>query len=426
MSRKRKRRSSKKVNSRSVKKRQTIDGDEILRDWAGLPEGLVDAISTRMPVLSAISMGDACRSWGRVIAQDQDRRGLPWLMICGGEKKDSHTSRTCLSILDNTTWSLHVPDPHAYAWGSIQDWLILVKKCHLDYSKVDISFWNPFSPTTKQIPLPPTFDVNYKILLSTPPTQPDCLALLLAHFGQSLSCWAPGAQTWRRMDLPSDSFLDAVFCNGSFYFVNRDYNIITLDAHSAIQAIHSAAADSSTIDLPLQHHQVTMPHRPTWTRVRRYLVQSAGDVLLVCRLFHPLTADAAPSRVTHSFQLFKLDAPRMLWIKLDSLGDRSLFLGKFSTSFSASQLGDDAANRIYFLNDGFSPNKTNEWDPRSPAVAAAAAAAQPSTHCHWGAFSFHTNSFIPNSSHTADIRSSPPIWITAPLSYYYPPNNNPR
>ncbi|KAF9596084.1 hypothetical protein IFM89_007137 [Coptis chinensis] len=120
------------------------------------------------------------------------------------------------------------------------------------------------------------------------------------------------------------------------------------------------ARDFGHLELPICHHQVAMPEKPTWQPVGRYLVESRGEVLLICRLLQP---SDGKFRVTHSFQVFKLDLCQMVWVKLKSWGDLLIFIGKSDTiSFLAKELGADIGNHIYFLNDEmYSLPKRNEW-----------------------------------------------------------------
>ncbi|KAF9596085.1 hypothetical protein IFM89_007138 [Coptis chinensis] len=99
------------------------------RDWARLPEGLVDAISNRLPVVSAISKGFVCESWRRMVVEQvppTHKRGLLRLMLCG---ENNSVNRTCLSVLENRIMELNIPEALGRSCGgSIQDWLIVVKK----------------------------------------------------------------------------------------------------------------------------------------------------------------------------------------------------------------------------------------------------------------------------------------------------------
>ncbi|KAL5702318.1 hypothetical protein ACHQM5_027548 [Ranunculus cassubicifolius] len=300
--------------------------------WEGLPEGLVDSISKRLPLLSVVSMGDACATWREVLASEtppSQTRGLPWLMLCG--QNDSKKT-SCLSVLQNNVWEMEVPEACGkYFWGSFQDWLIVVERCQSNV--IEICFLNPF--LNAKIQLPRTFDIFSKIVLSASPTDRDCVTLLLTEYGSWIWCWTPGAKAWCRRSLRID---DVVFCNGSFYFVNPENDVLILNAKCVINAMKE---ENSGCGIPSQCHKVDMPNRSSWCglRLRRYLVESCGEVLLVCRLFERFNGEF---RETRTFEVFKLDVTGMVWVKMESLGDRILFIGKCdSKSFSSKELGLD-------------------------------------------------------------------------------------
>ncbi|KAF9615472.1 hypothetical protein IFM89_023730 [Coptis chinensis] len=82
-----------------------------------LPEGLVDAISKRVPVVSAISMGAACETWRCVLASvppTQKKLGLPWLMLCG--QNDSE----CNDYSNVVSFSFAIPCCNEFCVGCEQ------------------------------------------------------------------------------------------------------------------------------------------------------------------------------------------------------------------------------------------------------------------------------------------------------------------
>ncbi|XP_021802013.1 uncharacterized protein LOC110746105 [Prunus avium] len=93
--------------------------------------------------------------------------------------------------------------------------------------------------------------------------------------------------------------------------------------------------------------------------VLKYLVESCGELLLVCRLYN---TKAEAILETHDFKVYSLDFSLMSWKRVHDLGDKILFLGKCcSRSVSSTELGVAMRNRIYFSNDHAAP-WWNEWD----------------------------------------------------------------
>ncbi|PIA43773.1 hypothetical protein AQUCO_01800078v1 [Aquilegia coerulea] len=382
-------------------------------DWAGLPVGLVHDISKRLPVLSALSMAAACKSWSYVITDlvpNYHKRGLPWILLSG---QNDTKVRTCFSVLENRVMELNIPEAFGKCcWGSIQDWLLIAETIH---GELYSFFFNPFSRI--KFHLPKVGSLYFKMLLSASPTDPNCVFVLLCKKGTHFVCWTPGVHIWRQEYLGLDAFDDAVFCNGCFYFVNYEYNIRIVDAQTMVSAMKKDLHAKRFTDLRLHFsfYQVAIPERPPRCRLRRYLVESCGEVLLVCRIFGHRDGKILNTR---RFEVFKLDACKMVWVKLESLGDRVLFIGKTdSRSLSAKELGINIANCIFFLSDemGSLHRWTNEWD----------ASRRCSSVDDWGVFSLGSNSFIPDSCYRMDTDLLPPIWITAPI-WWYLSHHNPQ
>ncbi|KAL5702319.1 hypothetical protein ACHQM5_027549 [Ranunculus cassubicifolius] len=394
----------KRKKARKKKKSRRAKPDKItdIAFWESLPEGLVHAISEKLPVVSVISMSKACKSWKQILASEDcssQTRGLPWLMPCG--QNDSN-NRSCVSVLQNKVCEMNIPEACGrYWWGSIEDWLILVESCQSN--SIKICCLNPFLNT--QILLPETLDVYSRIVLSTSPSEKNCVILLISEFSPYIGCWTPEAKTWSKLYLEIGAIGDVVFCNGSFYFVNQDNDICIIEATTVMNAIKG---DNSVYEIQSQCSQVNMPDRTTWLRLRlhQYLVESCGQVLLVCCLCDFSNGE---SWDTKSFEVFKLDVCQMTWIKMENLGDRLLFIGKcHSRSFSSKELGVDKGNCIYFLND-LPTHQGNEWNQDTPL---------PSSLDDWGVFSLDSNSFHPESCKRGNAKSWPPIWMTAPSWWY--------
>jgi hypothetical protein len=83
-------------------------------------------------------------------------------------------------------------------------------------------------------------------------------------------------------------------------------------------------------------------------RTFEYLVESLGDILLVVRYLGPPTC---PPSKTLRFDVFKLDFQQQTMERVECLGDRVLFLCKYSFSVSAKDFPELNPNSIYFTHD---------------------------------------------------------------------------
>ncbi|CAN6550202.1 unnamed protein product [Malus baccata var. baccata] len=373
-------------------------------DWAELPQSILEIIFERLPLIDCISVSDVCRAWSNVIGQELScwqRRGVPWLMMCG--EKDRH-ARTCLSILQNQDWEMVLPQAIGrYCWGSYQDWLILVKD--VDCFNLEISLLNPFS--RKKTDLPKTWNFYHKMVLSALPSVENFVCMLVHGQHRELAFCVHGAQSWLKHRLDGEPFEDAVFSDGSFYLLSSDYNISQIKVTDVLAAIRT----DDDCEIETGCHEVKMSEdqedeQENYT-VLKYLVESCGELLLVCRFY-----STKPNAIleTHDFKVYKLDFSQMAWKRVHDLGDQVLFLGKCcSRSVSSGELGVPMTNRIYFSNDHAAP-WWNEWD--SSHLYGIPARFDPDRR-DWGVFKLGDDN-QENFRFRGNTDCWAPIWFTAP------------
>ncbi|CAB4283605.1 unnamed protein product [Prunus armeniaca] len=144
--------------------------------------------------------------------------------------------------------------------------------------------------------------------------------------------------------------------------------------------------------------------------VLKYLVESCGELLLVCRLYN---TKAEAILETHDFKVYSLDFSLMSWKRVHDLGDKILFIGKCCLrSVSSMELGVAMRNRIYFSNDHAAP-WWNEWDSNHLYGISARLNLNNAGRKDWGVFS------LGNGTHEAFcFRGNRdrwgPIWLTCP------------
>lgn len=379
-------------------------------DWAGLPDNILEIIFERLNLMDCMSVSDVCKSWRHVVAQELSgwqRHGFPWLLMSG--EKDKRV-RTCSSILQGQEWEMLLPEAYGrYCWGSYQDWLILVKD--LGYFNLDISLLNPFA--RKTIDLPKAWNFYHKMVLSGLPSLENFICMLVHSQSQELAFWVPGAQSWFEHKLDGEPFEDAVFSNGSFYLLSNDYNIWEIKGADIFAAIKKDDASApAAFDIERHCHEVTMSDEHENDGVLKYLVESCGELLLVCRFYNTKSGAVL---VTNDFKVFSLDFSEMSWKRVESLGDQILFLGKCcSRSVSSSGLGLNVTDCIYFSNDHAVP-WWNEWDSDHLDGISARLGLDNTGRKDWGCFSLRNKNrenlyfcFRGNRDRWG------PVWFTAP------------
>lgn len=395
--------SSKTQNKRQSKgKDNEKDKKVIVCDWAGLPEGVLEEISERLPLVDCISFARVCKPWQNIFAEfpAQQLRGFPWLMSCGESDK---MTRSCFSIFQNLELEFKMAEAFEwYCWGSFQDWLILAKLSGDSF--LDLILLNPFSKT--KIELPKTIDLYHKMVLSTTPSE-KFIACMLGKYGPlTVAFWTPGTLRWHKLTIERGPFEDAVFCNGCLYLLTSDYNIVEINTASISSALSSDDV-FATYEIEFQFYEVQPQDKPRMTEVFKYLVESCGEVLLICRFF-------SNCRQTESFEIYSWDVSRLVWNKLSSLGNRVLFLGKCcSRFFSAKELKLGKANCIYCTNDLVTP-LLNEPKVASSNQNLRLPPLEGLDETNWSIFSLDDREFWYHD--LGNHRSS--IWITAPLWWY--------
>lgn len=389
------------------------DGDEISADWADLPHVILQVIFERLPLIDCISVCNVCKSWRDVFVQETScwgSHGFPALLMSG--QKD-RKMRTCISMIEKRAWEMELPEALGkYLWGSFQDWLILVSE--IGCFSLDMSLLNPF--TKRKIDLPGTWNFYHKMVLSGVPSMQKFVCMLVHGQCGELAFWVPGAQSWHQYKLVDDPFEDAIFCNGSFYLLSRDYNVWQIDATSVFATISRDGSSTVAVDsnIKIQFHEINMSQTHTNDGVLRYLVESCGVIFLFCRFF---STKPTATLETENFEVYALDIDHMSWRNVDYLGDHVFFLGKCCAgSFSSRELGVNMSNCVYFSNDHPSP-WWNEWDSNHLMGISSRLGLGNTDRKDWGVFTLG-NERNGNFCFLGNRDIWAPIWFTAPVWWY--------
>ncbi|CAK9316886.1 unnamed protein product [Citrullus colocynthis] len=401
---------SKRKNQRQRKKRKLKDGrGNSIMDWAGLPRDILVMIFEQLSLVDCMSVDNVCKLWSNILAElpNWKRGGFPWLLMSGQKDREM---RTCSCILDNRIWEMELLEAYgAYVWGSFQDWLIIVKE--LGCYSLEVSLLNPFS--VRKINLPRLWNFYHKMVLSGSPTEENTICAAIHSQNREIAFWVQGSEVWHKYKLEGTPFEDAVFCNGSLFLLCNDGKIFQIEATSIISNIRENEYVVSISEIEAQFHELRSLEINS-QHVLKYLVESSGDVLLVCRYF-----SKKPDAVleTINFEIYSLDLSQMSWERVECLDDRILFLGKCcSRSLSSTELGIAISNCIYFSNDDIAP-WWNEWDSNHLKGLSSLFGLDNSSRKDWGTFHIDRDNngkfcFRGNRDNWA------PIWFTAPLWWY--------
>lgn len=162
----------------------------------------------------------------------------------------------------------------------------------------------------------------------------DDFVMLTIHVSGKLAMFRHGNKKLMIIDDIPSPCDDLVFFNGDFYAVDKTGRTVVVAIGSP--PVLSLVADS------------------VFGGGKKSLVESNGELLMVDTYFDVVVHGIMGKAV--SFKVFKLDQIRHVWVEVDNLGDRILFLGeKSSFSAAASEFCGCAGNCIYYTNSFFFP-----------------------------------------------------------------------
>jgi hypothetical protein len=108
------------------------------------------------------------------------------------------------------------------------------------------------------------------------------------------------------------------------------------------------------VEPDLSHHIIAEPLLDLESHHNKFLLQSECELLLVDCYVHDSSFFIKNGDNDVRIVVFRLDEKEKKWVKLTSLGDRVLFLGKrYTFSASASELGFSKGNCVIYTDDAF-------------------------------------------------------------------------
>ncbi|PIA35171.1 hypothetical protein AQUCO_03600078v1 [Aquilegia coerulea] len=326
-------------------------------DWLELPDHVLSLIATKLVIniKDYIYFGSVCRAWRSVYTGYPHPLPPPQppLLLLATELNQDDQTRSFYSLAEERVLNFRVPVPHdRHCRGSSHGWLVTV---HNDW---EITLFNPFLADNNEIQLPSatTFEphgdaltfkgymafVGKVILSANPVSDPNYIAMAIYSDFSRVAFFKPGDTVWTSLDSDFTLISDIVYYKDQFYFVNSSGMVFACDLNHPHPRV-------STVAPPLKSRGVM-----------RYLVESSGELLQVCRHTKYENSydddDVDEYRrhfyINEGFDVFKLDLASFKWIKMETLHGRTLFLGDNSSySLSASDFPECKPNSIYFTDD---------------------------------------------------------------------------
>ncbi|KAK3009281.1 hypothetical protein RJ639_014324 [Escallonia herrerae] len=124
-------------------------------------------------------------------------------------------------------------------------------------------------------------------------------------------------------------FTNAIVFNGKVYALSLQGTLVVIEHIDSQFKITASSSSRAVPSVPSKHF-------------KEYLVQFDGEIFLIFLIFEK------PINVADNVEVFRLQFPRLSWVKLKSLGEKALFAGaKTCMWVTASKVGC-RSNCIYF------------------------------------------------------------------------------
>ncbi|KAK2999175.1 hypothetical protein RJ639_024341 [Escallonia herrerae] len=275
----------------------------------------------------------------------------PWLVVCYGKQLQD---QALFSASENRWYPRTIPDTrNKHIWTSKNEWLVLQ-----DCKSGDCSLLSLVSMKELQLPKLDYDFTRLCILASTPPDR-HCHVLF---FEESCMLFCkPGDDKYVKQDLPLDDntgIVTAATFEGKVY--------VLTSAEDAMIILECAGAAGS----PFQVRRVVreglgMEWMQPGGKCGKTLVESCGELLCVRTICSGIVGDDVSD-----FEVFRLDFSEMVWVKMDSIGERTIFLClSEGVSYSKTE-ANIKGNCIYFTQRGCDSNLyVFDLDDRSIFVA---------------------------------------------------------
>ncbi|GLT42093.1 hypothetical protein SLA2020_161130 [Shorea laevis] len=364
-----------------------------------LPRAVFESIFERLPLVDIARAKAVSSSW-KSSAESLPCSHLqkaPWLLLPPKDEEEETDTQSCRfkNIEENIAYFLKMKTSDLFfklpCIGSSNGWLVL-----LDHTTFTPFLFNPFTEVQIQLPsLKSLFHISEisqtdygdyevkfgkqskyidlqcvrhsfvsKAISSAEPVGDYCVVLIYNNNGHKLGYFRNGDKSWTEFDNSWSEkvfhgYEDIICFNNMLYAVDRNRGIRAWDlqSHPPVKRMDVTPAISEGANSFRDDDGELCNIRSS------YLVESEGKFILVDKFVREgeEILDDCLYR-TEQFRLYELDLEGVQWVKLNSLGDRSLFLGgNHSISISTKDLPTCKRNSIYFTDDYWIRMLFKEW-----------------------------------------------------------------
>ncbi|XP_059664267.1 putative F-box protein At4g17565 [Cornus florida] len=349
-------------------------------DWSVLHTDLWESILNRLYVADLLSARAVCHSWcslaeARISSLETPLFDQPPLLILPSDDDDDQGNKNS-SCLYNFTQKkvcrlINIPEymGHAHYIGSCHGWLIFY-----DHKEAAPCIFSPFLEVRIQLPLfrgavVERLKIPYieKAVVSSHPIHSKNKYWVVVIYGGSsmLGYSKCGDSEWTALkEAEADKpYCDIISYKDYIYALAKTGSIEIWDFNTCNLIPTKKMDIKPSFPRETLEFEKSVPPISSYTS-RCYMVESKGDILLIMRYIDKYIPEGIlvgdeenPIHLypymTKYFHVYKLNFDQTKWVKLESLGDHTLFLGgnhsvllsKKKTSLFCKR------NSIYFTDD---------------------------------------------------------------------------
>ncbi|KAK3016250.1 hypothetical protein RJ639_006081 [Escallonia herrerae] len=316
-----------------------------VRQWPDLPKQLLSLIARQSTLMQNLSFGGFTKAWRAAPRQCNPSENSPWLHpypdINNGN--GTITSHTFNIIFRTGVYSWYGWWPYQHPWKRFLGYShgVLMGEeavpshlCLCD--PVTNGQWR--SPPPWNTHVPSRFSV---LSLSPSESFDNCFMTVLTGISRPAFMFYRfgGPYEWIKQDCnlvdpyaPNQQcmqFTNAIGFNGKVYALSLQGTLVVVEHIDSQFKITASSSSRAVPSVPSKHF-------------KEYLVQFDGEIFLIFLIFEKL------SNAADNVEVVRLQFPRLSWVQVKSLGEKTLFAGaKTCMWVTASKVGC-RSNCIYF------------------------------------------------------------------------------
>ncbi|XP_050203300.1 uncharacterized protein LOC126653447 [Mercurialis annua] len=207
-----------------------------------------------------------------------------------------------------------------------------------DSESKDYYLLNPISTKKLELPSLECDADDIFFILSSSPLNSNCYVLCISNTEKAIWFCRPGDEKFIKQET-FDLLCSPVMFQGKLYCTTIFYQLVVID-------FKGSELEFSTINT--EHDQFDVYGGTLFSRMtnRNYLIEFHGELLYVSAVYYGFyNNDVA------TFIVSKFDLSRNRWMKMDSIGDWTIFLSfQRGTCCIAEETSNVKKNSIYFVN----------------------------------------------------------------------------